>query len=118
MTGAVFTDSSDWDEIDHELRISCHGILLGRFEGKLNGFRQNARGFANPNLQRFHGRISFFPALLFDYFQKANRDRNFVHDRLFTHRWGNLESFNIDELVKSEQDDGFVKSSGCKARKN
>jgi len=32
--------------------------------------------------------------------------------------WEKRENPNIDDLVKSQQNDGFVKSSRCKARKN
>jgi hypothetical protein len=33
-------------------------------------------------------------------------------------RWTFYEAIKIDDLVKSHRNDGFVKSSRCKARKN
>jgi len=34
------------------------------------------------------------------------------------HFWTFYEAVNFDNFAKSRQDDGFVKSSRCKARKN
>ena len=66
--GAGFAGSLDWDEVHYEFGISCYGFLFGHFKGKLQGFRQNARAFADPDFQGFQGRISLFPAFLLNNF--------------------------------------------------